>query len=162
MTIYASPSPGPSRVPISDIASKLDKNWIPDLDADTLVVADAGDHFTATEVEGVLQEVGDAIPTKLSIALAPGAQTVDSVLISAVGDVEWAVNLSKSGERYSTTIRANHNGTTPFHTQNNVTLTDGTIDVSLDVDISAGALRLRATASSSGWAAHIRRMTADA
>jgi hypothetical protein len=162
VTTYATPNPGANRVPIADGLGKLDPGWLPPNTAANSSITDTGDYFVGTDVEAALQELGLKAGTVASVALAPGAQTLDSVLKSAVGDVEWSVNLVKGNERYSTTIRAVHDNISAFHTQNNVVLTAGTIDVTLDVDISGTAFRLRATAGSSGWAAHIRRHTSDA
>ncbi len=99
---------------------------------------------------------GDVV---FSGVLANGANTLDNLPIASIGDVIWEIELVKTTNRYSSSIRANHNGTTPNFVEYGLSLSPpaGTFDVVTDVDASAGDMRLRVTTSSTGWAYRVRR-----
>ena len=83
--------------------------------------------------------------------LAVGVNVITSEPVVSEGDQLWEIELVKSAVRYSATIRANHDGTTPFWEQSQITVTPGSFDVSIDVVISGGNLELQLTAPTPGW-----------
>lgn len=97
----------------------------------------------------------------LSGALASGANTVDSLLIAAVGDALWEVCLVKTTNRYSSVLRANHDGTTANWTELSDVFSPpaGTFDFITGVSISGANMNLTINTSSTGWAYRIRRRT---
>lgn len=90
-------------------------------------------------------------------ALANGANTADTAAVATYGDVVWDYTLVKGTVRYNETIRATHDGTTPYYAAANTVLTPGTVDVVMSVTLVGGNLRLVATTSSTGWAIRLRR-----
>lgn len=102
--------------------------------------------------------------TSITGSLAVGANTVDSLAIATYGDALWEILIRKGTTRYSTNIRANHNGTTPNHIEYGSVVSPpaGTVDVTFDVDISGANMRLRATAATTGWTYSVLRRTLDA
>ncbi len=99
---------------------------------------------------------GDIVLTGV---LALGLNVVDNLSLASIGDAIWEVELVKTTNRYSSSIRANHNGTTPNFGEYGLVLSpgNGTFDVVTDVDASAGDMRLTVTTSSTGWAYRVRR-----
>ncbi len=97
----------------------------------------------------------------LTGTLALGTNVVDSLSMASIGDACWDVELVKSTTRYSSVIRANHDGTTPNFTEFSVVLSppSGTFDFTTDVDASGGSMRLIVTTSSTGWTYRVRRRT---
>ena len=102
--------------------------------------------------------------TSLTGTLAVGANTVDSLAIATYGDALWEILIRKGTTRFSTNIRANHNGTTPNHVEYGSVVSPpaGTVDVTFDVDISGANMRLVATAGSTGWTYSVLRRTLNA
>lgn len=103
-----------------------------------------------------------------AVALSSGvAATLDSVVADSYQAAAWDVTLVKSGSTSQRRIYGRHNGTSGAdatttamgdHGSEDV----GTVDVALDVDVSGAGtsqvMRLRATASSSGWTAYVTRV----
>ncbi len=89
--------------------------------------------------------------------LANGANTADTAAIATYGDVFWDYTLVKGAVRYNETIRATHDGTTPYFSAFDTVLTPGTVDVVMSVTLVGGNLRLVATTSSTGWTIKLRR-----
>lgn len=72
--------------------------------ADNVTVADAGNYFTATDVEGVLQEIGDALPdgNVAELAVANTFTKAQSSAINNLGTVTGTVTIDASA---SNTVR---------------------------------------------------------
>jgi hypothetical protein len=125
-----------------------------------VAIVDAGGYYTSSNVEGALQELGaGTVGQTTSGALAVGTTAIATVPLAAAESVLWDVTLTKGTVRYSATIRASHDGVLPYHLETDVVLTPGTVDCTLDVDISGADLRLTATAASLGWVARIRSIS---
>ncbi len=89
--------------------------------------------------------------------LANGANVVDSVSVATTRELEWSYTLTKGAVTYSERNRAVNDGvTTPSNVAYGSTLTTGTVDVVMSVDISGGLMRLIATTSSVGWTIRYR------
>ena len=84
-------------------------------------------------------------------ALAVGVNVITSEPVLSEGDQLWEIELVKSAVRYSSTVRANHNGLIAYYDQSQITVTPGSMDVTVDVVISGGNLELQLTAPTPGW-----------
>lgn len=79
-----------------------------------------------------------------------GTEDVDTVSTSIANRIEWEYLITKGSNSGSGVISVAINGTSI--SASDYSLADiGTVDVTLDVDISAGNVRLRATATSDNW-----------
>lgn len=95
-------------------------------------------------------------------ALIAGTNVVITLPIASVGDLEAEIEFVKGAVRYSSHVRANHDGVTAYYTEDGIVLTPGTIDVAVDVVVTGANLELRAIASSGGWTINYRsRSLAD-
>lgn len=128
--------------------------------ASELAVLDSGNFFAGTDVEAVLQEVGGGLTSGPTGSLPIATTTILSVAITAaeVGDV--VVELENGTLRYKTTLSVAHDDTSATLSEYNVEPGPGvtTVPVTFDADISAGNLRIRATATSTGWSYRVRRL----
>ncbi len=105
--------------------------------------------------------VGPRTTGSVASGAIPASLTVlDSQLVASFQDMEWELVLTKGNTRYSTTVRANiADGVTPEWAEDGIVIappSGGTFDFVLNVDISAGSMRLTITPSSTGWSAHTR------
>jgi hypothetical protein len=91
--------------------------------------------------------------------LAVGINVITSVPAASIGDQLWELELVKGTVRYSTLLRANHDGTIAYYTESEVTVTPGVVDTSLAVALSGGNLQLQVTAPTPGWAIRYRTRT---
>lgn len=79
-----------------------------------------------------------------------GTEDVDTFAASLAYGVVWEVVVRKGTNRRKVTVHATWEGTNINSSQSNV-VDLGTIDVTLTVDINAGNVRLRATATNDDW-----------
>lgn len=123
-------------------------------------IVDAGGYYPAPkEVETALQDIGTGIAGVLTTVLAAGANVVDTVPVATGRQALWSYTLEKGAVTYAEHNRAVNDGVaTPSNGAYGTVLTAGVIDVVMTVDISAGDMRLIATAASAGWSIKYRRL----
>jgi len=120
-------------------------------------VVDAGGYFAGVNVETVLQEIGAGLSGTLTATPPAAATAIDAVAVATYRECRWFVTLQKGIVCRSSTVVANHDGTTPYFNEFDIVLTPGTIDIAMSVDISGGNMRLVATPSTVGWTVKYRR-----
>jgi hypothetical protein len=86
-----------------------------------------------------------------------GTETIDSFAITLSDAVRWDYVVKESTNVEAGSIIACHDGTTNVSFSHIATSALGTVDVTFDVDISGGNIRLRATAGSDDWSIKGRR-----
>lgn len=79
-----------------------------------------------------------------------GTENVDTISTSLCRRVEWEYMIEKSTNARGGVVTAVVNGTTVSYSEI-MTVDIGTVDIDFTVDVSAGDLRLRATATSDNW-----------
>jgi hypothetical protein len=79
-----------------------------------------------------------------------GTEPCDSFDLTLATGVDWDYTIVKGTNRKKGRLSVSWNGTTPQVSEDN-TVSIGTIDVSLDADISEGLVRLLATSTSNDW-----------
>ena len=83
---------------------------------------------------------------------ATGPQVIDTVAIASFRTVRWAVELRKALRYRVLEIVASHDGVTPQHQiPTSFEFGTGANDITVDVDISGGNLRLLTTPATTGW-----------
>lgn len=128
--------------------------------ASEVAIVDAGNYYVSTDVEGALQEIGAGSIGGTSAVLAIATVTADSVPAATYGGGDWEVMLVNTNLRYKSTLSVAHDGTNAVLTESAVAVGPGVgvVPVTFDADISGGNLRLRITATATGWTYKIRRL----
>lgn len=129
--------------------------------ASEVAVVDAGNYYAGSNVEDVLQEIGGGAVSGPTGALAVGLNVLDSVALGVAEGSTWEVTLENGILRYKTTLAVAHDDGTATATESaaNPGPGVGVLPVTFDADISAGNLRVLATAAAPGWSYRLRRLT---
>ncbi len=129
-------------------------------------IVDAGDFFVGTDVEAALQEVGAGTTLPQSGVLVLGTNVLDSISSANYGSIEWAIEVINGTQRYRSNGHTTHDGTTTAFEEDGIAVGPGigVLPITFDTDISAGDIRLVATAAAGGvgWTYRVRRMSAFA
>lgn len=95
-----------------------------------------------------------------SAAVAAGTYVLDTVSVAQYYSVKWVIEFRNGSRVLLQEIAASHDDTVNVSDIRPVSMQigTGTFDVSADVDLVSGSLRLVATALSSGWTISWRRV----
>lgn len=97
------------------------------------------------------------------LSATPGATTttLDSAVLGTYKTIAWEFEAIKGTNTYSSRINASHDGTTSVFVESDICLAPsiGTFDITTDVDVSGGSVRLRITTASGGWTLRSRRIS---
>ena len=95
------------------------------------------------------------------VDLLASLNVLDSVDIAQFRTTKWSFTAVKGSTVLILEIVASHDGTDPSDVRPaSMQIGAGPVDLTVDIDISAGRLRLTATPATSGWAAAWRRLYA--
>jgi hypothetical protein len=132
--------------------------------ASEVSIIDAGNYYAGNNVEDALQEIGAGLVSGPTGALLVTTNIIDSVAIAVCEGGTWEILLENGTLRYKTMLAVAHDDT-------NATASEfgsdpgpgvGVLPVTFDADISAGNLRILATATILGWSYRVRRLTLQA
>jgi hypothetical protein len=106
--------------------------------------------LTATNVFAALQQIVALTinPQFSGTVPATTVQTIASVPIASVGEVDWNVLLENGTSRYTEKLHYTHDGATPFGTSDGIAGTTWPFGATLSVTLSGGNLNLVLTTTS--------------
>lgn len=126
-------------------------------------IVDVGNFYTSTNVEGALQELGPLVAAAPQAQGAlPNASTtvMDQVAVATYGAVDWEIELVNGTQRYQSSVHATTDGATATGVEDGIVIGPGVVTTpfTIDVDVSAGNLRLTAALTAPGWSYRVRRL----
>jgi hypothetical protein len=123
-------------------------------------VVDAGNFYTGTNVEDVLQEIGAGLVAGTTVPLIVGTTDIDTVPVASASGLLWQILAQNGTLRYETSISGAHDGV-------NVNLEEfgsvpgpgiGVFPITFDAVIVGTDVLLQATSTAPGWSCTVRRM----
>lgn len=106
--------------------------------------------LTANDVMTALQQIVAAtiLPQFQGTVPATTVQTIASVPIASVGEVDWSVLLENGTSRYTEKLHYTHDGSTPFGTSDGIAGVTWPFGATLSVTLAGGNLNLVLTTTS--------------
>lgn len=117
--------------------------------------------LTAINVYTALQQIVSLILDPQTTGTVPLAtvQTIDSVALASVAEVDWNVVLQNGASRYTEKLHYTHDGVSPFGTSDGIAGTTWPFGATLSVVVAAGNLDLVLTTTAFACDYRVKRIT---